>query len=246
MSAGANNRDAAADAQAQESQSKRRDGDRRCCTDNEPRPRAAHRRTLAYPHPESRRGALWFFPLPPPTTCPNPAFATHRRARPLRVQRPRPDESDAVSPQPSAQPGEHLVTRDKLHFTAIDLGDATLDLPPPGLFYIGLRRAIERFNKGQREFRPFRFRQLGGLFLQFRKRIGHRPIIRSPLWTSAEPRVPNARSLAARRRCAPRRRRERRSGGARPRRARNARARRARCSSWGRYAPQAPAFSSGR
>src|SRR4051812_3905305 len=96
MSAGANNPDAAADAQAQE---------------------------------ESRRGALWFFPLPPPTTYPNPASATHRRARPPRVQRPRPDEIDAVSPQPSAQPGEHLVTRDKLHFSAIDLGDATLESP---------------------------------------------------------------------------------------------------------------------
>ena len=69
------------------------------------------------------------------------------------------------SPQTTAQTGKHLVTRDKLDFTSIDLTDTALNLDSPRLFDVWISRTVERLNEGQGEFRPLGIGQLGRLFL---------------------------------------------------------------------------------
>jgi len=69
------------------------------------------------------------------------------------------------SPQTTAQTGKHLVTRDKLDFTSIDLTDTALNLDSPRLFDVWISRTVERLNEGKGEFRPLGIGQLGRLFL---------------------------------------------------------------------------------
>jgi hypothetical protein len=72
---------------------------------------------------------------------------TRRTEKPLQVPHPHPDETCRKSPQPTAQPGEHLVTRDELYFAPVDLADTALDLHPPSLFNIRIGWAVKRFNE---------------------------------------------------------------------------------------------------
>jgi hypothetical protein len=50
-----------------------------------------------------------------------------------------------------AQPLENLISRDKLDFASLDLRQKTLDLDPPRVFDIIVRRTVERFDKRESE-----------------------------------------------------------------------------------------------
>lgn len=69
------------------------------------------------------------------------------------------------SPQTTAQSGKHLVTRDELNFTAVDLTHTALNLESPRVLDVWISRAVERLNEGKGEFRPLGIGQLGRLFL---------------------------------------------------------------------------------
>ena len=49
------------------------------------------------------------------------------------------------------QPLENLISGDKLDFVSLDLRQTTLDLDPPRLFDINVRRTVERFEKRESE-----------------------------------------------------------------------------------------------
>jgi hypothetical protein len=72
-------------------------------------------------------------------------------------------EAVVQSPQTTAQTGKHLVTRDELDFTSIDLTDTALNLDSPRLFDVRISRTVERLNEGKSEFRPLGIGQLGRL-----------------------------------------------------------------------------------
>jgi hypothetical protein len=64
-----------------------------------------------------------------------------REWRPLR-----PDGTNRQSPKAATQPREYLITGYQLNFPALDLAQPALNLEPPSLLYVGIRRTVERLN----------------------------------------------------------------------------------------------------
>jgi hypothetical protein len=79
------------------------------------------------------------------------------------------------SPEPTAQPLEHLVARNGMNFSTIDLNDPTIDLDSPSLLDVNVRVGwtIEGFNQGEGELRSLGLGELGGPFLQIGKCVRH-------------------------------------------------------------------------
>jgi hypothetical protein len=61
------------------------------------------------------------------------------------------EDENRLSPEPTAQPLKHLVARNELNFSSIDLSEPTLDLDTPRFVNVSFGRAVERFNQGERE-----------------------------------------------------------------------------------------------
>jgi hypothetical protein len=75
------------------------------------------------------------------------------------------------SPEPAAQPLEHLIARNEFNFSSLDLSDSMLDLDAPRLLDVGVSWAVKRFDEHEGKLCPFGLRELSGLLLELGKDV---------------------------------------------------------------------------